>query len=187
MKFTPTDIPGLVFIEPHVFRDERGFFFENYHQKKFAQAGIQASFVQDNHSRSVKGTLRGLHFQMSRPQAKLVRVLSGEIFDVVVDLRAGSPTFKKWQGFTLSSESFTELFVPVGLAHGFVTLSEQAEVEYKVTDFYDKNDEGGIIWNDPEIGIAWPISHPLLSPKDERWTPFKDISSILINHAAYKA
>lgn len=187
MKFTPTEIPGVLVIQPDVLRDERGFFFESYHREKYANGGVSTAFVQDNHSHSVKGTLRGLHLQMERPQAKLVRVLAGEVFDVAVDLRQSSPTFKKWVGVTLSGGNFTQLYVPQGCAHGFVTLSEWADVEYKCSDFYEKTDEAGVLWNDPEIGISWPVPRPLLSAKDLAWPSFRDLTERLRRCPAYRA
>jgi dTDP-4-dehydrorhamnose 3,5-epimerase (EC 5.1.3.13) len=168
MNFIPTELPGVILIEPKVFRDERGFFLETYHQAKFAQAGLDVTFVQDNHSRSVKGTLRGLHAQWRQPQGKLIRVIAGEILDVVVDIRQDSPTFGRWLGVHLSAENFRQLYVPPGFVHGFRVLSETAEVLYKCTALYDPSDEIGIIWNDPEIGIDWGIQEPLLSEKDRR-------------------
>ncbi|MFQ3639939.1 MAG: dTDP-4-dehydrorhamnose 3,5-epimerase, partial [Chloracidobacterium sp.] len=154
MNFISTELPGVVMIEPQVFRDHRGFFLESYHQAKFAQAGLDVTFVQDNHSKSVRGTLRGLHAQRRRPQGKLVRVVSGEIFDVVVDIRPSSLTFGRWLGVTLSAENFRQLYVPPGFVHGFCVVSETAEVLYKCTALYDPTDEIGIVWNDPELGIG---------------------------------
>ncbi len=168
MNFIPTELPGVMLIEPKVFRDERGFFLETYHQAKFAQAGLDVTFVQDNHSRSVQGTLRGLHAQWRRPQGKLVRVIAGEILDVVVDIRLDSPTFGRWLGVRLSAENFRQLYVPPGFVHGFRVVSDVAEVLYKCTALYDPGDEIGIVWNDPEIGIDWGIQNPLLSEKDRR-------------------
>ncbi|AEP12413.1 dTDP-4-dehydrorhamnose 3,5-epimerase [Chloracidobacterium thermophilum] len=168
MNFIPTELPGVILIEPKVFRDERGFFLETYHAAKFAQAGLDVTFVQDNHSRSVQGTLRGLHAQWRRPQGKLVRVIAGEIFDVVVDIRLDSPTFGRWLGVRLSAENFRQLYVPQGFVHGFCVVSDMAEVLYKCTALYDPGDEIGVIWNDPEIGIDWGIESPLLSEKDRR-------------------
>ncbi len=168
MNFIPTELPGVILIEPKVFRDERGFFLETYHQAKFAQAGLDVTFVQDNHSRSVQGTLRGLHAQWRRPQGKLVRVIAGEIFDVVVDIRLDSPTFGRWLGVRLSAENFRQLYVPPGFVHGFRVVSDVAEVLYKCTALYDPGDEIGVVWNDPEIGIDWGIQNPLLSEKDRR-------------------
>jgi dTDP-4-dehydrorhamnose 3,5-epimerase len=151
-------------VEPDVFRDARGFFLETFHARKYREGGIPYHFVQDNHSRSLRGTLRGLHAQRLRPQGKLVRAIRGEIFDVAVDIRKGSPTFGKWMGATLSAENFLQIFVPPGFAHGFCVLSEMAEVEYKCTDFYDGADEIGLLWN--SAGIDWPLNDPLLSAKD---------------------
>jgi dTDP-4-dehydrorhamnose 3,5-epimerase len=166
VRFIPTEIPGVVIIEPDVHRDPRGYFLETYHERKYAEGGIQGPFVQDNHSFSLRGTLRGLHAQRRRPQGKLVRAVQGEMFDVAVDIRRGSPTFSKWVGVTLSGENFRQLYIPPGFAHGFCVLSERVHVEYKCTDFYDREDEFGVAWNDPEIGIAWPITEPALSAKD---------------------
>jgi dTDP-4-dehydrorhamnose 3,5-epimerase len=166
VKVVPTDLPGVLVIEPTVHRDPRGFFAETYHAARYGAAGVDATFVQDNHSRSVRHTLRGLHAQLARPQAKLLRVLRGAIFDVVVDVRRGSPTFKRWISVELSDENFRQIFVPIGFAHGFCVLSEVAEVEYKCSDVYQAGDELGLAWNDPEIGVDWPVSEPLLSDKD---------------------
>ena len=164
MKFVQTGLPGVVIVEPDVFRDPRGFFLETFHAARYREGGIPYEFVQDNHSRSVRGTLRGLHAQRRRPQGKLVRVVQGEIFDVAVDIRPFSPTFGKWEGAQLSAENFRQIFVPPGFAHGFCVLSETAEVEYKCTDFYDRADEIGARWD--SVGIDWPLQRPLLSPKD---------------------
>src|SRR6266478_8710714 len=153
-------------VEPDVFRDARGFFVETFHAERYRQGGIPYDFVQDNHSRSLRGSLRGLHAQRTRPQGKLVRAVRGEIFDVAVDIRPGSATFGKWVGDRLSEESFRQMFIPPGFAHGFCVLSEVAEVAYKCSDFYDRSDEIGFRWNDPAVGIAWPIRDPLLSEKD---------------------
>ena len=164
MKFLETDLPGVLMVEPDVFRDPRGFFLETFHAARYRDGGIPYDFVQDNHSKSVRGTLRGLHAQRRRPQGKLVRVVQGEIFDVAVDIRPGSATFGKWVGARLSGESFRQMFVPPGFAHGFCVLSATAEVEYKCTDFYDRADEIGARWD--SAGIEWPIQEPLLSAKD---------------------
>jgi len=166
MRVLPTDLPGVLLVEPDLFRDPRGYFLETFHERKYRDAGIAYSFVQDNQSRSVRGTLRGLHAQLRRPQGKLVRAVSGEIFDVAVDIRPGSPTFGKWTAATLSADSFRQMFIPPGFAHGFCVLSDIAEMAYKCTDFYDRSDEIGIRWNDPAIAIAWPVRDPLLSEKD---------------------
>ena len=179
MKFTPTVLPEVLLIEPNVFRDDRGFFFEVYQQKKFEAGGISVRFVQDNHSRSSKSVVRGLHFQAKKPQGKLVRVVRGRVLDVVVDIRVGSPTFKKWVGVELSEDNFRLLYVPPGFAHGFATLSDVAEMEYKVTDFYDKNDEVTLLWNDPEVAVEWNVASPSLSPKDQAGHSLKELESLL--------
>jgi dTDP-4-dehydrorhamnose 3,5-epimerase len=166
MRILNTDLPGVLLIEPDVFRDARGHFLETFHERKYREAGIRHSFVQDNQSRSLRGTLRGLHAQLLTPQGKLIRALQGEIFDVAVDIRPGSPTFGKWTGATLSADDFRQMFIPPGFAHGFCVLSDFADVAYKCTDFYDPADEIGLRWNDPDVGIAWPIREPLLSDKD---------------------
>ena len=162
----PTKLDGVVFLEPVVHRDDRGFFLETYHSEKYAEAGIDLPFVQDNHSRSIRGTLRGLHAQWRRPQGKLVRCLQGEIFDVAVDMRRGSPTWSEWVGVTLTSENHKQIYVPPGYLHGFVVVSETAEVEYKCTDLYDPGGEIGVRWDDPGIGVEWPIQDCILSEKD---------------------
>lgn len=170
-------INGLKIITPEVFGDARGYFMETYHEAQFREAGIEAHFVQDNQSASAGGVLRGLHFQKTHPQAKLVRVLAGEVFDVAVDLRAGSPTFGKWQGVLLSEENRKQFFIPAGFAHGFYVTSEAAVFTYKCTDFYHPEDEGGIAYDDRDIGIAWPIpkgEEPKLSEKDRRHGSLKD-------------
>lgn len=166
MKILPMTLPGVLIIEPDVYRDERGWFLETYHCDKYEEAGLSFSFVQDNCSSSVRKTLRGLHAQLLRPQGKLVRVSRGEIFDVAVDIRRGSPTFAVWEGVILSAENFKQLYIPPGYAHGFCVLSDIAEVEYKCTDVYTPGDELTIAWNDPQIGIQWPHDSPILSPKD---------------------
>lgn len=170
-KLIETGIQGLCIIEPKVFGDDRGYFMETYNHNDFREAGLNMQFVQDNQSKSRKGVLRGLHFQKTYPQGKLVRVLRGEVFDVAVDLRKGSPTYKKWFGVVLSGENKKQFYVPEGFAHGFLVLSDEAEFAYKCTDFYHPEDEGGVIWNDPEIGIEWPlegIGELLLSEKDRK-------------------
>jgi len=166
MNFIPTELPGVLLIEPDVFKDARGFFLETYHERKYRDGGIPGPFVQDNHSYSARGTLRGLHAQLQRPQGKLVRAVEGEMFDVAVDIRPGSPTFGKWVGFVLSGDNFRQLWIPPGFAHGFCVTSERVHVEYKCTGFYDKADEIAVAWNDPAIGIRWPIDSPTLSGKD---------------------
>jgi len=166
VKFRKTEIPGVILVEPDMHRDERGFFLESYHQRKYADGGIDRLFVQDNHSCSAKGTLRGLHMQLARPQGKLVRAIRGSVWDVAVDVRRGSPTFGRHVAVELSAESQLQLYLPPGLAHGFLVTSETAEFEYKCTDFYDPTSELAILWNDPELAIPWPILEPLLSAKD---------------------
>lgn len=166
MRFEPTALDGVIIVEPTVHRDSRGFFVETYHADRYREGGIAPAFIQDNHSRSVRGTLRGLHAQSRHPQGKLVRAVEGEIFDVAVDIRRGSPTFLHWVGVTLSADNFRQLFVPVGYAHGFCVTSEIAQVEYKCTDIYDPEHELRIAWDDPDIGIEWPIADPVLSAKD---------------------
>ncbi len=166
MKFHPTKIPGVIRVEPQVFSDDRGFFFECYHRERFAVGGIAPAFVQDNHSKSARGVLRGLHGQSPYPQGKLIRVLEGEIYDVAADVRLGSPTYGQFVGVTLSAENKEQLYVPPGLAHGFCVTSEVAQVEYKCTELYHPEAEFSIAWDDPELAIPWPISDPLLSDKD---------------------
>jgi len=170
------EIEGLMVIEPKVFGDERGYFMETYNYNDYKAVGIDQNFVQDNQSSSIRGVLRGLHFQKEFPQDKLVRVVSGEVFDVAVDLRPGSETFGKWYGVILSAENKKQFFIPKNFAHGFVVLSESAEFAYKCTDFYHPNDEGGLLWNDPEIGIEWPIPADMelvISEKDQKWDGIK--------------
>lgn len=167
MKFSPSSIlPDVILIEPDFFKDSRGFFLEMYHKERFKEAGIKGNFVQDNRSRSIEGILRGLHYQLGKPQGKLVWVLSGEVFDVAVDIRRGSPTFGKWFGTMLSGENNVGLYIPPDFAHGFCVLSKQADVYYKCTDFYSPQHERCIRWNDPDLAIDWPIKDPLLSERD---------------------
>jgi dTDP-4-dehydrorhamnose 3,5-epimerase len=167
MNVTETSIPGVLLIEPRRFGDSRGFFSELFHEERYAAAGVTGRFVQDNLSRSKKGTLRGLHFQEPRPQGKLVQVLRGAVYDVVVDIRRGSPAFGRWFGVELSDENYRQLWVPPGFAHGFCVLSDVADFYYKCTDLYIPEHDRGILWNDPAIGIDWPIQEPLLSAKDK--------------------
>jgi dTDP-4-dehydrorhamnose 3,5-epimerase len=179
-KFTETSIEGVYIIEPTVFGDERGYFMETYHAKEFKEAGLDVTFVQDNQSKSRKGVLRGLHFQYTKPQGKLVRVIKGEVFDVAVDLRNNSPTYGKWEGVILSEENKKQFYVPEGFAHGFLVLSDEAEFTYKCTDFYYLDDEGGILWNDPDIGIEWPIDdigEVILSEKDQKMKTLKETNT----------
>ena len=178
MKVTPLAIPDVLLIEPKVFGDERGFFFESFNQQRFNEVtGLDLQFVQDNHSKSAKGVLRGLHYQLPpKAQGKLVRVVAGEVFDVAVDIRKASPTFGQWVGATLSGDNKHQLWIPPGLAHGFLVLSESAEFLYKTTDYYAPELERGIVWNDPDLGIQWPIkSAPLLSGKDAQAARFSSI------------
>ena len=179
-QFTKTGIERLVVVETKVFGDNRGYFMENYNYNDFKAAGLDMVFVQDNQSKSKKGVLRGLHFQKKNPQGKLVRVVSGEVYDVAVDLRRGSDTYGKWYGVLLSAENKKQFYVPEGFAHGFVVMSETAEFVYKCTRFYDPSDEGGLMWNDQEIGIDWPVpenAELLLSEKDQHHQPLKDFES----------
>jgi dTDP-4-dehydrorhamnose 3,5-epimerase len=176
VKILPTSLPEVFIIEPRVFEDSRGFFLETYHQRRYAEKGIHCNFVQDNLSRSVRGTLRGLHYQLEYAQAKLIQVIRGVVFDVVVDIRQGSPTFGQWAGVTLSEENKRQLFVPEGFAHGFCVLSEVADVVYKCTDFYAPEDEWGILWSDPDLAIDWPVEKPLLSDKDSHLPCLADVS-----------
>jgi dTDP-4-dehydrorhamnose 3,5-epimerase len=185
LKITPTDLPEVVLVEPDVHRDARGFFLETWHARKYAEAGLDLTFVQDNHSRSARNTLRGLHVQLARPQGKLVRVTQGEIFDVAVDVRHGSPSFGRHVGVVLSADNFRQLWIPEGFAHGFCVLSETAEFQYKCTDFYDPTSEIVVAWNDPAIGIEWPIQEPLLSDRDRAGRPLADhASSALPSYAS---
>lgn len=177
IKVTRCDIEGLYVIEPKIFEDARGYFVETYNQKDFEEEGLNMVFVQDNQSKSSKGVLRGLHFQKEFPQGKLVRVLSGKVFDVAVDVRQNSPTYGKWFGVELSAENMKQFYISEGFAHGFLVLSDEAVFAYKVTDFYHPGDEGGILWNDPDIAVEWPITDDmtvLLSDKDKVQPSFKD-------------
>lgn len=177
IKVTKFDIEGLCVIEPSVFGDERGYFMETYNQNDFKEEGLDMVFVQDNQSMSVKGVLRGLHFQKQYPQGKLVRAVRGTVFDVAVDLRANSKTYGKWAGVELSAENKKQFYIPEGFAHGFLVLSDEAEFAYKCTDFYRPGDEGGLAWNDPEIGVEWPIAEDMkliISDKDTKWGSLKD-------------
>ena len=175
MPFHKTDIPDLLIFEPKVFEDSRGYFFEAYNEQVFRNDGINLRFVQDNQSRSVHRTLRGLHLQVGRPQAKLVRVIEGEIWDVAVDVRRGSPTFGRWTAVRLSAENFLQCYVPVGFAHGFVVLSQTAQVEYKCSDFYCPEQEVGIAWNDPSLAISWPVDQPIVSDRDRLHPPLAQV------------
>lgn len=179
MKFLPTALPEVIVVEPDVFGDARGFFLESYHERKYREGGIPGPFVQDNHSRSAKGVLRGLHAQLKKPQGKLVRVLRGSVLDVAVDIRPGSPTFGRWVSAELTGENHKQLWIPPGFAHGFATLSETADFAYKCTDFYDPADEIGILWSDPALGIDWRLSEPLLSKKDAAFPTLKEAEPLL--------
>lgn len=167
MKIIETHLPGVIVIEPRVYGDKRGFFLETYREDVFQKAGVNAHFVQDNHSHSSYGVLRGLHYQMLQPQGKLLRISTGAVFDVAVDIRYGSPTFGQWYGTQLNDENMRMMYIPAGYAHGFVVLSESADFLYKCTDYYHPESEQGIAWNDPDIGIEWPISDVILSDKDK--------------------
>ena len=173
MKVIETKLKGVLLLEPRVFGDDRGFFLESYNKKQHCDSGIAVDFVQDNHSRSQRGVLRGLHYQ--RHQGKLVTVVHGEVFDVAVDIRPDSATFGAWYGTTLSDSNHQQLFIPPGFAHGFAVLSETADVLYKTTDYYRPTEEGGILWNDPDLAIDWPIDEPILSARDQQNPQFKDI------------
>ena len=167
MQKVDTSLPGVFEIRPKVLRDERGFFLETYHQRKFADLGTSDTFVQDNHSASVKGTLRGLHYQLRHPQAKLCRVIEGEAFDVAVDIRVGSPYFGRWASVVLSAKEQNQIYIPTGFAHGFLALTETVQFLYKCSDFYDPSDDYGILWNDPTLSIPWNVANPLVSKKDQ--------------------
>ncbi|HEY2152516.1 MAG TPA: dTDP-4-dehydrorhamnose 3,5-epimerase [Vicinamibacterales bacterium] len=179
MKVVRSRIPEVLIVEPAVHVDGRGLFLETYHAERYREHGIVGPFVQDNQSRSTGGTLRGLHLQVRRPQGKLVRVIEGAIFDVAADVRRGSPTFGQWIGVTLTAENFKQCYIPPGFAHGFCVLSPVAQVEYKCTDVYDPGGESGVIWNDPTLGITWPIDQPTLSARDQQLPPLADILDTL--------
>lgn len=179
MKITPTRIPEVLLIEPDVFGDSRGFFMESWHKQKFAEQGLDAVFVQDNHSHSTRGVLRGLHYQLQQPQGKLVRVVAGSVFDVAVDIRRGSPTFAQWVGAELSADNRHQFYVPPGFAHGFCVLSETADVLYKCTAYYAPQDEHGIMWSDPAIGIDWPGSGFVISEKDAANGLLENLTDVL--------
>ena len=175
MNFLPTKLAPVVLVEPRVFEDARGVFMETYHRARFRAAGIDVEFVQDNHSSSVQGTLRGLHYQIEHPQGKLVRVVRGEVFDVAVDLRRDSATFGQWVGAALSEANRRQLYIPPGFAHGFCAVSPVAEVVYKCTDFYYPQHERTLLWNDAQVNIEWPIANPLLSDKDRAGLPLSQV------------
>ena len=178
MNIIPTKLPGVVIIEPKVFGDSRGFFLETFQQQRYIDSGINLHFIQDNHSRSQYGVLRGLHFQINKPQGKLVRVIRGEVFDVAVDINPKSATYGIFESVLLNEDNKRQFYIPPGYAHGFVVTSKTADFEYKCTDYYDPNDEGGIIWNDPQIKINWPISDPILSEKDNALPALKDLQEL---------
>ena len=182
MRFIETNLPGVIVVEPCVHRDDRGFFVETYHAPRYREGGIGATFVQDNHSRSTKGTLRGLHAQFPHPQGKLMRVIEGEIYDVAVDARRGSPTYGKHFAIVLSADNFRQVYVPPGLLHGFCVTSEVAEVEYKCTEVYDSSADFGVAWNDPEIGVHWPLAEPILSDKDHKAPPLREVQDRLVDY-----
>jgi len=175
MNIITTSIEGILIIEPQTFEDQRGFFMETYNQSRYVKAGVNEIFVQDNLSYSLKGTVRGLHFQIENPQAKLVYVITGEIFDVAVDIRPGSATFGQWAGIHLSDKNRRQLYIPEGFAHGFCVLSDTARFSYKCSNFYAPEDEGGIIWSDPDIGIRWPVENPIISEKDKQYPKLSDL------------
>jgi dTDP-4-dehydrorhamnose 3,5-epimerase len=175
VRFLETPLEGVIIVEPRVHADERGFFLESYRADEYARAGLPVHFVQDNHSSSRGNTLRGLHWQWRRPQGKLVRAVEGAIFDVAVDLRRDSRTFGRWYGLELSAENFRQLYIPPLLAHGFCVLTPTAQVEYKCTEFYDPEGEGGLIWNDPDLAIRWPVTDPILSARDRRHPSFRQL------------
>lgn len=179
MKFVKTELPGVIAVEPDVHGDSRGFFLETFHKERYAQGGIDATFVQDNHSKSKGGILRGMHMQLERLQGKLVRVVEGEVFDVALDVRRGSPTFGKHISVLLSADNFKQLWIPPGFAHGFYVTSDSAQFEYKCTDFYHPEKELTIAWNDPDLGIAWPTRNPSVSDKDAHGTLLKDLHDVL--------
>jgi dTDP-4-dehydrorhamnose 3,5-epimerase len=184
VRLLPTGLPGVLLVEPQVHRDERGFFLEVFHAGKFAAQGLAVDFVQDNHSASRRGTLRGLHLQTGEPQGKLVRAVEGAIFDVAVDVRVGSPTFGRWEGVALSAENLLSLWIPPGFAHGFCVTSERAQVEYKCTAFYAPDAEVAIRWDDPELAISWPLAAPLLSPRDAAAARLAEVRDRLPRYAA---
>jgi dTDP-4-dehydrorhamnose 3,5-epimerase len=179
MRVEKTSLPGVLLITPPVHRDARGFFIETYHEQRYREAGVEAHFVQDNLSLSTKGVLRGLHAQLKRPQAKLVRCAEGRVWDVVADIRVGSPSFAQWYGVELDAESGRQLYVPVGFVHGFCVLSERAIIEYKCSDIYVADDQLSVRWNDPDLGIAWPVHDPILSEKDRRAPGLAELMHLL--------
>jgi dTDP-4-dehydrorhamnose 3,5-epimerase len=187
VRVEPTDLPGVLVIEPRVFRDARGFFVETYHAEKYARHGMTGPFAQDNHSSSLHNTVRGLHLQVGRPQAKLVHVVEGEIYDVAVDVRRGSPTFGRWVGILLSAESFRQCYIPAGFAHGFAVTSGAAQVVYKCSDTYDPATEVGIAWNDPTLAVPWPVGPtPILSDRDRQNPTLSEAMDLLPDYSRTK-
>ena len=176
LQIIETSLPGVLLIQPRVFGDARGFFMETYRQNVLAEAGIHETFVQDNHSRSSRGVLRGLHYQLRRPQAKLCRVAQGEVLDIAVDIRLGSPNFGEWVGVVLSGENHTQIYIPKGFAHGFVVRSETADFLYKCSDYFDAADDRGVLWNDPKLAVDWDTESPIISDKDQRYLPLAEIA-----------
>ena len=176
LQVIATALPGVLLIKPRAFADPRGYFMETYRQNVLAEAGIGETFVQDNHSHSSRGVLRGLHYQLRHPQAKLCRVAQGEVLDIAVDIRTGSPSFGKWVSAVLSAENHAQLYIPKGFAHGFVVRSETADFLYKCSDYFDAGDDRGVLWNDPQIGIDWETASPILSDKDQRYLPLSQIA-----------
>lgn len=183
MKIVETSMAGLLVIEPACYRDARGFFLESFQEARYRAAGIAEDFPQDNHSRSARHVLRGLHFQVKRPQAQIVTVVRGRIFDVAVDLRRGSPTFARWFGVELSDEGPRQIYMAPGFAHGFCVLSDMADLHYKVSRQYDAEDEGGLLWSDPDVGVSWPIKRPVLSARDAAYPPLRDLTPDRLPHA----
>jgi dTDP-4-dehydrorhamnose 3,5-epimerase len=184
MHVEHTNLPGLLLIEPRCFRDERGFFLETFHADRYRDNGIMDTFLQDNHSRSRRGVLRGLHFQVRRPQAQIVTVMRGRVFDVAVDLRPDSTTFGQWYGTELSDDGPRQLYMAPGFAHGFCVLSELADLHYKVSRLYDHTDEGGVVWSDPQIGIRWPIENPAVSQRDNAYPTLRQLDRERLPHVA---
>ncbi len=184
MRVEQTGLSGLLLIEPRCFRDERGFFLESFQAERYRDNGIAETFVQDNHSRSRRGVLRGLHFQVKRPQAQLVTIMRGRVFDVAVDLRPDSATFGRWQGVELSEDEPRQLYMASGFAHGFCVLSDFADLHYKVSRIYDESDESGVAWNDPQIGIRWPIENPMMSSRDRSYPLLRKLDRARLPHGA---
>lgn len=184
-RFHHIALPGVILVEPRVFGDERGFFLETYNRRRYVAGGIGGTFVQDNHSRSRTGTLRGLHAQVEYPQGKLLHAVEGEIFDVAVDVRPGSPAYGRWYGATLTADNFRQLYIPAGFLHGFCVLSDIAQVEYKCTELYHHADEISVRWNDPEFGVEWPVDDPLLSRRDQEALGFKEAGDLLARFPSY--